>query len=122
MLEHPDLIGGKGSIDTEIMQLTEGRVLARLGAEGLLCVALPERGIGIAISDGSGSSPRALGPALVRVLEQLALADGRTTDPLRQRYRSAVRNLHGDAVGHIASPLTLERCWASPHQHHDRPT
>jgi L-asparaginase II len=108
MMAHPELIGGEGEIDTEIMRLSEGRILAKLGAEGLLCMAVPDHGIGIAIKEESGST-RSLGPAAVRVLQQLALLDDRTLDALRDRYWTAVRSFVGEEVGRIRAGFELER-------------
>ena len=74
MVAYPVMIGNEGVLDTEIMQATDGRIVAKLGAEGLLCLAVPDRGLGIAIASDDGM-PRGLGPAAIAVLEQLELAD-----------------------------------------------
>ena len=62
MMTHPELIGPPEHIDVQIMQAFPKRIVAKTGAEGLLCLGLMERdrGIGVKIADGN---PRALGPA-----------------------------------------------------------
>jgi L-asparaginase II len=69
-------------LDSDIMRLSNGRIVAKLGAEGLLCMAVPERGLGVAIKDGDGNQ-RGLGPAAIAVLEQLNLE--RVMDFARRR-------------------------------------
>ena len=82
--ENPER-SGEATLDSDIMALSEGRIVAKSGAEGLLCLAVPERGLGIPIAADDGSS-RALGPAAVAVIEQLALTEPAVVDTLRERH------------------------------------
>ena len=70
MLAHPLLIAGEGRICTELMQALPGQVIAKVGAEGIHCAALPAAGIGIALKVEDGDM-RASGPALIAILRQL---------------------------------------------------
>jgi len=65
MRARPELVGGRGSDDTALMEARPGW-LAKRGAEGLLCAVSPE-GVGYAfkVEDGNG---RALRPAIAAVL------------------------------------------------------
>lgn len=56
MTLHPVLIGGEGRIDTVLMQITGGRLLAKVGADGVLGVShLGEnKGLLLKVADGSG--------------------------------------------------------------------
>jgi L-asparaginase II len=86
MRTRPELVGGDGADDTALMQLLPGTI-AKRGAEGLLCVALPDgRGYAFKVADGNG---RALRPAVAAVLgvEQLAVVP--------------VANSRGETVGAI---------------------
>ena len=106
MAAHPEMIAGEGNLDTDLMRLTGGRIIAKLGAEGLLCLAVPERRLGVAIVDADGSQ-RGLGPATVALLEQLELADATILGALREQHSGPVRNFAGDAVGEIRPVLEL---------------
>ncbi len=53
MRAHPHLMSGSEAFDGWLIR--SAPVLAKVGAEGLLCVALPEQGIGAAIKIRSGS-------------------------------------------------------------------
>lgn len=108
MLSHPTLISGEGEIDTTIIRATEGRVVAKLGAEGLLCLAIPHQGLGITISDEGGST-RSLGPAAIAVLEELELVDLAMMEDLRKQLCPPVETFTGHSIGATRSALKLER-------------
>ncbi len=107
MLAHPVLVGNVGVLDSDIMQYSGGRIVATLGAEGLICLAVPERGLGIAIASADGM-PRGLGPAAIAVLQQLDLADAVMTGALRERHAGPVPSFKGAPFGEIRPRLTLE--------------
>jgi L-asparaginase len=88
MQAHPALIEGPGSAATEIMQALPGAI-AKGGAEGVLCVGLPD-GSGLALKAEDGSS-RGLLPAAAALLG---------LDDLRVR---TIRNSRGEAVGGIVA-------------------
>lgn len=108
MALNPELISGDGEIDTTIMTATEGRVIAKLGAEGLLCLAIPEHELGVAISDAGGST-RGLGPAAIAVLEEFGIGDASTRDGLREQLCPPVQAFVGAPVGETRPALKLQR-------------
>jgi L-asparaginase II len=107
MVAYPVMIGNEGVLDTEIMQATGGRIVAKLGAEGVLCLAAPERGWGVAIASDDGM-PRGLGPAAIATLEQLGLADDSELCPLREQFAGAVPSFKGEPVGAVRPALQLQ--------------
>jgi len=68
MTAHPFLVGGTGRFDTEVMRAGGGRVVCKVGAEGVHSAAILDAGIGIAIKVEDGH-PRAQYPAMLAVLE-----------------------------------------------------
>jgi L-asparaginase II len=86
MTAHPDLVGGRGADDTDLMRTLPGWA-AKRGAEGLLCARSPE-GDGFVFKVEDGSS-RALRPAIAQVLGIDAF---RTVD---------IRNTRDEVVGSI---------------------
>ena len=85
MRAHPELVGGEGSLDTDLMRARPSWV-AKGGAEGLFCAA-SARGTGIALKSADGN-PRALRPALAHFIgEDLG--------------RMLVENSRGEAVGEV---------------------
>jgi L-asparaginase II len=94
MRAHPELVGGAGQTDTELMRVLPGWI-AKGGAEGLLCAASPD-GLGVALKseDGIGRGQR---PALAAFLRPFGLE---LPDDFA---RVPVRNAHGEVVGEIVS-------------------
>ena len=67
MRAYPELVGGEGSLDTDLMRRLPGWV-AKGGAEGLLCAVGPD-GTGFAVKSEDGNS-RPLRAALARFLDE----------------------------------------------------
>ncbi len=67
MGRYPELIGGENWPDVRVMQVTQGRIIGKTGAEGLICFGMSGQGKGIAIKTIDGN-PRALGPFSIQVL------------------------------------------------------
>jgi len=93
MRVHPELIGGEGSLDTQLMQSHPGW-LAKGGAEGLLCAAGPD-GTGVALKTEDGAS-RAHAPALAAFLGRLGV-------DLPDLAARPVLNTRGERVGETAA-------------------
>ena len=49
---NPFLIGGTGVFDTDVMEVFGGRVLCKIGAEGVFCGAVRDLGLGFALKCG----------------------------------------------------------------------
>jgi L-asparaginase II len=96
MRARPQLVGGAGQPDTELMQALPGWT-AKIGAEGLFCAAGPG-GLGVALKSQDGGY-RALRPAIAAFLARL----GHELDGGFERV--PVRNSRGEQVGE----LTAER-------------
>ena len=73
MLAHPELVGGEGRFDTELMRRSHGQVLSKGGAEGIQCLSRIGEGMGVAIKveDGSKRAKQAVALHLLRQLEWL---------------------------------------------------
>ncbi len=67
---HPAMIGGTNSFCSQIVAETEGRVLAKVGAEGVYGAWIPGSGIGIAMKCEDGAA-RATEVAMASVLREL---------------------------------------------------
>lgn len=101
---YPRTVEGDGRTATQLMAATSGRVVAKGGAEGLLLVALTERGLGVAIKCEDGAS-RALAPAALSVLERLGAVGGHEPAALAALRRPVVRNAVGAEVGVLEPAL-----------------
>lgn len=97
MRAHPLLVSGSEAFDGWLMQ--HAPVIAKVGALGLLCIAIPERELGVAIKVESGSE-LARAPATVALLERFL--PGLVTAELPARFR-VVNNVAGVEVGAIVA-------------------
>jgi L-asparaginase II len=86
MRARPELVGGEGSLDTELMRARPGWV-AKGGAEGLLC-AVSADGVGVVLKAEDGNQ-RPLGPALAQFLG------------FEEFERVPVTNSRGEEVGEV---------------------
>src|SRR3982751_5538084 len=100
MLRQPFLVGGTERFDTVLMQESEGRILAKVGAEGVHSLALLDQGIGVALKVEDGAQ-RAQGASVLRLLQYL----GALPDPLPPRLadflRRSLRNTRGETIGEL---------------------
>ena len=100
MSSRPFLVGGTDRFDTVLMEETEGRVLSKIGAEGVHSAAVLDRGIGIAIKVEDGAT-RAQYPALLRVLQWLDVLPEGMPASLVEFATPRLRNTRGEAVGDV---------------------
>lgn len=70
MTRAPEMVAGTGGFCTELMKNTGGRLIGKLGAEGVYCIGVKDMDLGIAIKIEDGST-RALWPTTVKCLEDL---------------------------------------------------
>ena len=96
----PWFVAGTGRFCTEIMQLFDGRVFVKTGAEGVYCVALPQQGLGIAIKcdDGAARAAQAIVAAMIAHYLPLDTAERAALRPFRE---PVLRNWNGFVVGAI---------------------
>ncbi|WP_166238145.1 asparaginase [Paenibacillus turpanensis] len=105
---HPHLLAGDDRFDTALIRATGGRLIGKMGAEGVFAVTVPDEGLGIAVKVEDGSL-RALYPAVVEALRQLQLLSGREYEALAGFHSPLLHNWRGDAVGRIEPCFTLDR-------------
>jgi len=105
MRSEPFLIAGTARLDTELMAAAGGRIIAKVGAEGVYCAAIPEQRLGLALKVEDGAT-RCLNPALLGLLDVLlpGAANG-----LHDQRHPRIRNTLGKDVGRIESRIVLDR-------------
>jgi len=103
MVNHPELIGGSERLDTMLMQAAEGKIISKVGADGVwLCGVLPSEkyptGLAIALKIEDGDDKRARPVVAVEVLRQLGIL---SADDLGDVSPMPVKNRRGEMVGTI---------------------
>jgi len=114
MTSFPELIGGTSDrLDTEIMRAAPGRLISKVGAEGvytagvLPCEKWPE-GLGLALKIEDGDDHRARPPVVIETLRQLGVLRDDSLDAVSRYAFFPVRNRRGDVVGEIRASFSLD--------------
>ena len=118
MTSHPFLVGGSDRFDSYLIEETEGRVLAKIGAEGVHALAVPDLGLGIAVKSEDGAS-RAQFPAVLRILQHFGVLEQELPPRLADFMRRPVKDSRGEAVGEVMleedfDPTTSPRLSTGP--------
>jgi L-asparaginase II len=110
----PEMVGGtKNRLDTELIRAGRGRLISKIGAEGVYTVGvLPSddwpHGLGLALKVEDGDDHRARPPAVIDALRQLDVLGVDDLDSLSAYSPLVIRNRRGDRVGEAKAAFTLE--------------
>ncbi len=106
MTKYPKLVAGTGRLDTVLMERLGDKLVTKCGAEGVQCIGLLGKGIGIAIKIEDGNV-RATEPAAIEVLRQLGVIDKNELQQLSDKYRISIKNHRKETVGEIRPAFKL---------------
>ena len=96
----PIYIAGHGTLVSELNEVTNGCVLAKTGAEGVVTAAIPDQGLGIALKIADGSA-RARSVALLAILDHLGALSDDEKHKLQTHHSPSIINSRGINVGEI---------------------
>jgi L-asparaginase II len=97
----PQMVAGTGRFDTRVMLHFGARVCCKVGAEGVYCAALPERGLGVAIKMDDGQTARAAEVVMAQVLAALVARDDADHALLQPLREVSLTNWNGLPVGRL---------------------
>lgn len=100
MAAHPFMVAGSGRLCTRLISATGGRALAKTGAEGVYCAALPELGLGVALKVDDGAT-RASELLIGQLLRHLEVIDAGAAETLAADLQPVLHNRAGLAVGEL---------------------
>jgi L-asparaginase II len=113
MTTYPELIGGTSDrLDTEIMKAAPGRIVSKVGAEGvytagvLPCERWPQ-GLGLALKIEDGDDHRARPTVVIEALRQLGVLCDQSLDAVARYAFFPVKNRRGDVVGEVRASFQL---------------
>ena len=114
MVAFPEMVGGlKNRLDTELIKAGEGRLISKIGAEGvytvgvLPCEEWPD-GLGLALKIEDGDDHRARPPAVIEALRQLNVLSENELVALASYAPTVITNRRGERVGEARAAFTLE--------------
>jgi L-asparaginase II len=113
MTAYPELIGGTSQrLDTEVMRAARGRVVSKVGAEGVYtaginpCKEWPD-GLGLALKIEDGDDKRARPTVVVESLRQLGVLRDESLEAVSRYAFFPVTNRRGDVVGEISAAFSF---------------
>ncbi|QQS32312.1 MAG: asparaginase [Acidobacteriota bacterium] len=109
MKNNPELVGGTDRLDSMLMHAAEGRIISKVGAEGVwLCGVLPSdkhpNSLAIALKVEDGDDRRARPVTAVALLKHLGVL---SSDALAELSPMPIKNRRGDVVGRVVSMATV---------------
>jgi len=114
MIEFPEMIGGTTDrLDTELIRAGRGRLISKIGAEGVYTVGvLPceewPSGLGLALKIEDGDDQRARPPAVIEALLQLGVLANQDLKTISCYAPTPITNRRGERVGEARAAFTLE--------------
>ena len=103
---HPELVGGTGSLDSEVMRAFGGRVFQKGGAEGVQCGAIRDKGWGYALKVDDGNMMAS--HAMVATLLLAISSPNAEQEHLLKRFAvQVIRNVRGLDVGMIKATAAM---------------
>ena len=97
-MAEPFLVAGTDRLDTRLMRAAGGRVMVKIGAEGVYCGAIPELGLGIALKCDDGAA-RAAEVMIAAVVAKLLPSEDALSAIIGDMARPVMANWNGIAVG-----------------------
>jgi L-asparaginase II len=115
MSEYPEMIGGRAErLDTVIMQAARGKLISKVGAEGvytagvLPCEEWPS-GLGLALKIEDGEDRRARPTVVIESLRQLGVLKDEAMESVKPYASFTIVNRRGDEVGEVKPSFELKR-------------
>lgn len=114
MTTYPEMVGGPSErFDTELMRATDGRVVSKIGAEGVYTAGvLPSaewpRGLGLAFKIEDGEDRRARPTVVVESLRQLGVLRADALESVARYAVFPISNHRGERVGVVNPSFELK--------------
>lgn len=98
MMDFPEMYSGTGRADNALTRVGKGRWISKTGADGVRCVGIRSKGLGIALKVAGGHYPTAYA-ATIEVMRQLDVIDAVEYEELKDWAQPVSRNCIGREVG-----------------------
>lgn len=108
MNAHPEMVSGTGGFCTELMKATGGRLIGKVGAQGVYCVGIREPALGIALKIEDGS-PGISSVAAIHILKEMDLLSDAEYSALKRFHRQPNLNDDRQPVGELYPVFSLDR-------------
>ena len=102
----PEMVAGTNGFCTELIKNTHGKLIGKLGAEGVYCIGVKGMDLGIALKIEDGNY-RAMWPSVIKCLEDLNVLDKNEIKAL-EKFK-VIKNLNNvkSEVGEVKAVFNL---------------
>jgi len=107
MMEYPEMVAGTGGFCTELMKNTNGKLMGKLGADGVYCIGMIEQGVGIAVKIENGNYS-VISSAVMEILKQMDYLDHDELNSLKSFHIIDNINTLKEKVGEIKPVFELD--------------
>jgi len=107
MTSYPQMVAGTGEFCSTLMEVTNGRIIGKLGADGVYCSAVIDGEVAIAVKIEDGNMP-ALAPVVLRTYRRLDMLTNQEYQKLKHFAVKEVFNCRGEKVGELKADFSLE--------------
>ncbi|WP_160647486.1 asparaginase [Chengkuizengella marina] len=106
--KHPFYLAGTDRFDTHLIHVTQGRIIGKMGNEGVFALTIPTEELGIAVKVSDGAE-RASYPTVVETLSQLNLISTYEKEKLERFHYPIIKNRRDEVVGRLEPAFKLLR-------------
>ncbi len=100
MTKYPEMIAGSNEFCTELMQVTKGKLIAKIGAEAVYCLGIKNGNLGVCLKIADGSE-RAVFPVVMQLLLELGILENEEYESLKYWHKPALINNLEESIGYI---------------------
>jgi len=108
MVSYPRMINGDKEFCTDLITHSGGKVIGKVGAEGIYCVAVPEKRLGICIKISDGNE-RGVYPVTMHILNQLGILGDEAMEKLKIWAYPPVKNHKGRIIGYTVPVFDINK-------------
>lgn len=108
MTIYPQMLEGYNEFSTELGIHSPGKVIGKVGSEGLYCIAVPEKQFGACIKIADGNE-RAVYPVVIHLLSALGVFDKSTIKKLEKWAYPPIQNHKGIVTGYTIPIFELNK-------------
>ncbi|MFM7448059.1 MAG: asparaginase [Leptolyngbyaceae cyanobacterium] len=101
MVHHPTMIAGAGEFDTELINLCQGELVSKSGAEGIQCIGRIGEGMGLAIKVIDGAK-RAKHAAAIQLLKQMGWITPAQAEILAEKFTTVGQVTRLEVAGELS--------------------
>ena len=108
MNQFPEMIAGNYEFCTELLHVTNGKLIGKAGCEAVYCLGIKEGNLGICIKIADGNK-RAVYPVVVQILKELGILSDKEYSGLRHWHTIDLRNNINKIIGKILPVFNMEK-------------